>query len=329
MATDPRRSSLENLLAARLRPAPALPPLPAWRREERWAHGPGSDDGFVYTYDGDAHAPLRLPESHAFVGARVWDAAVLHAKWLEAVASRRHTRVGADGDAARGEAGGGGTWCNPTTFVLAHSVVVELGAGTGLVGLVAATLGGGRCAGVLTDQPPLVPQLAANAAAAGLAGRVHALPLTWGNDEHARGVVEAAAVAAGWAGGDDSGGQGPTLTDALLLACDMAAPVRDVPPFVCSLRALCRGLAERRASATAVPRGEAWRGPRLLLAVQHHREFTPPLLAALAAEGCDVARVPDASLHPAYVSPRHSVYVVTPPAAWVVCLERSAVGGWV
>lgn len=307
--TDPLRSSLESVLAARLRPAPAAPPVPEWRREEQWAHAPaqahGTVDGvFVYRFDGNAHPPLRLPESHAFVGARVWDAAVLQAKWLEAAAAR----VGAN-------APRGGAATAATPAALSGSVIVELGAGTGLVGLVAATLGGGRCAAVLTDQPPLVPQLAANAAAAGLASRVHALPLTWGRDEHARAVVEAAAVSAGWAR-RDGGGAGPILTDALLLACDMAAPVRDVPPFVSSLRALCRGLAERR--AVALPEKAAcWPGPRLLMAVQHHREFTPPLLAALVAEGCEVARVPDASLHPDYVCPRHSVHIVTPAAAWV------------
>ena len=96
--TDPRRSSLESVLAARLRPAPAAPPVPEWRREEQWAHAPaqahGTVDGvFVYRFDGDAHPPLRLPESHAFVGARVWDAAVLQAKWLEAAAA---ARVGAN-----------------------------------------------------------------------------------------------------------------------------------------------------------------------------------------------------------------------------------------
>lgn len=82
----------------------------------------------------------------------------------------------------------------------------------------------------------------------------------------------------------------------IVLASDLAAPVKSVPPFLATL-------AEVFGSNPAAV---------LWLACQSHREFTPALLAALRASYC-VVDVPEAELHPEYVSPtrRHSLHVVT------------------
>ncbi|XP_032882459.1 protein-lysine methyltransferase METTL21D [Amblyraja radiata] len=79
---------------------------------------------FVRPVERRAGSPLRLRQrAVGGVGAVVWDAALVLAKYLE----RAWPRLG-DGSA---DGGGGG----------ARPVVVELGAGTGLVGLMAASLG--------------------------------------------------------------------------------------------------------------------------------------------------------------------------------------------
>lgn len=56
--------------------------------------------------------------------------------------------------------------------------VLELGSGTGIVGLTAAAMG---ATVVMSDQPELVPLLDANIAANGLATNARAVPLVWGD----------------------------------------------------------------------------------------------------------------------------------------------------
>ena len=66
--------------------------------------------------------------------------------------------------------------------------VVEIGAGTGLVGLVAAALGAGPV--ILTDLAHLVAYMGSNAALNGLGDGVTAMELEWGNAAHIASVLK-------------------------------------------------------------------------------------------------------------------------------------------
>lgn len=311
------KAALAGLLARRLQPPPPQA-VPTWRREELWRTDPAAaatlleaGHSFAYEFERSSAAPLSppqqitLPESHDQVGCRVWDGAVLAGKLLE--------RAVADG-----------------RLDLRGAAVLELGAGTGLVGLVAAALGDDATRVALTDVPALVPQLRENVERNGVRPRALAAPLTWGVDADADAAVGALQEAGA-----------PPLP--LLLASDMAAPVKHVPDFLTSLlrllppsgvasasselSAAVRAAIDAAASATAEFSPEAYPllqpsaatpqqllpRPCLLLVAQHHREFTAPLLAGCAAAGYTVARLPpDEWLHPAYRSPRHTVFVVAP-----------------
>ena len=59
--------------------------------------------------------------------------------------------------------------------------ILELGAGTGIVGLTAAAVGGAQSV-VLTDQPDMVPLLEQNIASNNLRATARAAPLLWGCD---------------------------------------------------------------------------------------------------------------------------------------------------
>ncbi|THU55403.1 hypothetical protein C4D60_Mb11t06180 [Musa balbisiana] len=98
----------------------------------------------------------------ALTGSWLWDSAIHLAEWMAA-----------DGGPH-----------------LAGATVLELGAGTGLPGLVAAAMGAARV--VLTDVAPLLPGLRASAEANGLGNRVEVCELRWGSGEQA--VAEADVV---------------------------------------------------------------------------------------------------------------------------------------
>ena len=66
--------------------------------------------------------------------------------------------------------------------------MVEIGAGTGLVGLVAAALGAGPV--ILTDLAHLVAYMGSNAALNGLSDGVTAMELEWGNAAHIASVLK-------------------------------------------------------------------------------------------------------------------------------------------
>ncbi|GLU05473.1 hypothetical protein SLE2022_225740 [Rubroshorea leprosula] len=91
-------------------------------------------------------------------GSWVWDSALVLSKWM-------FTQVDFQGKS-----------------------VLEVGAGAGVPGLVAARLGASRV--VLTDVKPLLPGLLKNVEANTLTDRVEVKELVWGSDESALGLSE-------------------------------------------------------------------------------------------------------------------------------------------
>lgn len=89
-------------------------------------------------------------------GSWVWNSAVVLAEWMA-------------------------TRCKLFDFDFKDKTVIELGAGAGLPGLMAALLGASRV--VLTDVESLLPGLLQNVDANGLGDRVEVRELVWGSDE--------------------------------------------------------------------------------------------------------------------------------------------------
>ncbi|XP_023553140.1 protein N-lysine methyltransferase METTL21A-like [Cucurbita pepo subsp. pepo] len=89
-------------------------------------------------------------------GSWVWNSAFVLAEWMA-------------------------TQCKLFDFDFRDKTVIELGAGAGLPGLMAALLGARRV--VLTDVEPLLPGLLRNVDANGLEDRVEVRELVWGLDE--------------------------------------------------------------------------------------------------------------------------------------------------
>ncbi|KAJ2718198.1 Protein-lysine N-methyltransferase efm6 [Coemansia sp. Benny D115] len=121
------------------------------------------DDYIEYELEisSNASAPVRVLQdptgaSRTGVGSTVWDAALVMAKYLDHQVSRG-------------------------TLDLAGKLVVELGAGTGLVGLALARMQPG-CRVVLTDKKELVPLLRRNIAFNHAETNVQAQELDWTDD---------------------------------------------------------------------------------------------------------------------------------------------------
>ena len=289
--------------------------IPVWRREERWHDVNELEASFTYSFDDDATTlPLAVRESHEAVGCRVWDGAMLCSKYLE-----------------RERANPGGYFAAALNRADAHrSVVVELGAGTGLVGLVVASLLGQVTTPtpsvVLTDLPLLLPRLRDSVARnASVASTVSVRPLVWGNAGHAADLLASMGREGSWLAAGD-----------LVVASDLAAPIKHVADLMMTLRALMPPPSLTEPSTTTRPAGcngaapvhgctdftpttllartaasLAGVGPLLLLCCQAEREFTPPLLEALIAVYA-VSKVPVEELHPAYTSAKHAIYLVSP-----------------
>lgn len=316
------KAALETLLSKRLNLASAnltidsqatssLPAVPSWKREELWHARPTAasayaEEGHAFTYRfDDARRQLEFVESHDQIGFRVWDGAMIVSKWLEGAV--KDGRIDFSGRR-----------------------IVELGAGTGIVGLVASMLGDDDTKAVLTDMPALIPRMADNISSNGVSARCCAMPLTWANEDHVATVL------------DDSGGP-PDI----VIACDMAAAVKYVAPFMESLARLLPsvGRTDKEMSSSTgekssmptppaqsvaatsdgannelaeafltdfppIDAGAIIKSPCFLLCAQHHREFTAPLLQACAAR-YTVRIVPQEQWHPDYRSQRHSIYVIT------------------
>lgn len=302
------------------------------------------DGAFAYHFDDTSISPINIIETHEEIGCRVWDAASLLGKFLEAHAGE-------------------------LTGVLAHCNIVELGAGTGITAMVAARLLPSSTRILATDIPAVCRATQATLAHNSLEKRVTCEPLVWGNSEHIAAAHEWAksrppskdSVSA-YAASEASAAC--SAVD-LVIACDIAAPIKYAESFVATVAALlppspatasaapsvvgscgvaASGVDAGSASAAAVKGAEASVGgagssasslegssaaredppvadsladllrlPCALLACQVHRDITEPLLDGLRAVygAASVREVPQSLLHPSFRSPRHTLYVVS------------------
>lgn len=188
------------------------------------------DGAFAYHFDDKSISPIKITETHDEIGCRVWDAATLLGKFLEAHA---------------GELAG----------ILAHRNIVELGAGTGITAMVAARLLPPSVRILATDIPTVCRATQATLASNSLDKRVTCEPLVWGNVEHIAAAHEwarsrptsggsaavdssdAAAAAAGLAASASEPQQSGSAVD-LVIACDIAAPIKFADSFVDTVAAL-------------------------------------------------------------------------------------------
>jgi predicted nicotinamide N-methyase len=149
----PRNASL--MLASFLSSAMQTRPRPqlqsGWQREVGFVPQSAFSEG-LYTFSFKDGRTLSIPESFEAIGSRVWDCAPSMARWFE------------KGDFVRGKK------------------ILELGAGTGLLGLACATLGASTV--VLTDLPSILPSMQRSIKATGLGSICEARALDW-NDADA------------------------------------------------------------------------------------------------------------------------------------------------
>ncbi|KAJ1693261.1 hypothetical protein LUZ63_009959 [Rhynchospora breviuscula] len=96
-------------------------------------------------------------------GSWLWDSALCLSEWISEAVANNQVRI-------------------------SGATVLELGAGTGLPGLFAATYGASHV--VLTDVGSLVPNLCANVGANGLEDLVQVMELKWGEDASMLGQVD-------------------------------------------------------------------------------------------------------------------------------------------
>ena len=318
-----RRAELQRALEAKQ--------IPAWRREDLWVVPDivpellEPDADFMYRFDNEALPQIVLHESHEAVGARVWDGAVLLGKYLEKEAA----------------VSGGLFVATPTPPATGGRIIVEIGAGTGLVGLVLSSLlnkcaaaSGGRegllqydSTVIMTDMPALLPRIQSgidrNALRDGGRTKREAMPLVWGNAEHAERLLTAHGRGACLAPGD------------VIVASDLAAPLSAASALLCTLQTLMppttaldsvagtilsptspppylSAAADTAAtSLSSVFASIAPHVPVMLLCCQLHRDFTEPLISG-CSERYTVCRVPPAELHPHFVSEKHAVFLIHP-----------------
>lgn len=208
-------------------------------------------DGGGFTIENHVHkrvSAVRVSEVHNAglgTGLTIWDGAVVLAKYVE------HNAAALD---------------------LANQRVLELGAGTGVVGLAVAAAGAPSV--VLTDLPYTIDNLRANIArnrAAFEGAEVKAHVLDWFNP--AQVVV-----------GEPGAATPPPIS--LILGADVVWVSELIPPLVRTLRVLCEGTTP---------------SPRVLIAHQTRSRAGDALFfGLLAGAGFSVLELPRTAHHPAF-----------------------------
>jgi len=115
---------------------------------------------YTYTFQDGDHDNIVLQQG-AGLGMSVWDCGVMMAKYLE---------------------------LQPTEF-FEGKTFVELGSGTGVLGLVCAALGGTVIVSDKDDEKPIIDLLKGNLERNPV-GDIRYMPLTWGVEEHADALLE-------------------------------------------------------------------------------------------------------------------------------------------
>ena len=157
---------LDSMLQTRMATAQATPHAPqniqSWERENRSAATSGSFDEGGYTYTlGDGRS-LVITENCTGLGNRLWDSCFMICKALE------HSKASFN--------------------ISPRRSVVELGAGCGLLGMLASHLGAAEV--VCTDLSQVVPHLEDNLRSNNMPPSVTSSTLEWGLQEHLDSVVE-------------------------------------------------------------------------------------------------------------------------------------------
>eukprot|EP00924_Labyrinthula_sp_SR-Ha-C_P005295 maker-scaffold_1-snap-gene-27.47-mRNA-1 protein AED:0.03 eAED:0.03 QI:138/1/1/1/0.66/0.5/4/121/256 len=214
----------------------------SWERERNGAAFYGSiDNVFEYTFENQNDVVRIREDPGKDIGARVWDVAIQFSKFLEQNRS-----------------------------ILLNKSVLEIGAGTGLCGLVAGKLGAEKV--VLTDLPRVVPILEEQVSLQDFdVSSVSAKELTWGKnlDEYSK-----------------------VYTDIdLILLSDMAAPVPEVENLLFTLETLL----------------EVNPDALVLFGMHIHREFSTPFISQ-AKQIFNVERILDAEFNPKFISDRVELY---------------------
>jgi predicted nicotinamide N-methyase len=276
--------------------------VPLWRREELWkVRDPTAREkaamceDFCYTFDRsdscelntaeqaryNALEPIFMRENHDQIGHRVWDGAMIMSKFLERCVFGMSAELSTSCFSA--------ALVNSLKSGFAGMRVLEVGSGTGIVGMVAARLSTVKDSAPAsfwaTDIPAVIPQLATNIVRNNLQHIMMAEPLTWGNAEHEDALMEKV---------NKSGTR--NLFD-VIIASDLAAPESAAPALVSSLLRIMR----------------ACHSPPVLIVVsQLHREFTPAFRAALSGSAAfESVDIPSTAWHPDYTSERHCLWVST------------------
>eukprot|EP00199_Chlamydomonas_sp_CCMP681_P005420 CAMPEP_0119105744 /NCGR_PEP_ID=MMETSP1180-20130426/3629_1 /TAXON_ID=3052 ORGANISM="Chlamydomonas cf sp, Strain CCMP681" /NCGR_SAMPLE_ID=MMETSP1180 /ASSEMBLY_ACC=CAM_ASM_000741 /LENGTH=248 /DNA_ID=CAMNT_0007090883 /DNA_START=39 /DNA_END=785 /DNA_ORIENTATION=- len=181
--------------------------------------------------------------------------------------------------------------------------VLELGSGTGVVGLAAAALGASSVA--LTDLSHVLPNIQrniqANQAAIGSA-RVAALPLSWGDPAHLREVWA-------WFGQAEQHHQSSAPFNLLVLASDLAYESATLPALTKVLRSCLQG--QTQVAEDSQGQGQACSPQQRILLAYEEREGMDELWEeALAASKLEAHLVPEEEQHEDWRTPEIKLYWV-------------------
>lgn len=255
---EAKKTMLAKMLEIRSSEKPKSSSENDWERERNIkAFYDQQDEMFLFLSEPNSGRKqlVLIEEEHGKdIGARVWDVALIISKYIE---------------------------LNPD--IVRNKRCLEIGAGTGIVGILSAVLGATSI--VLTDLPRVLPILQKQVEV----NRNNFLELTGGDISETVFVQE---LTWGKNVGDYQQLFGDNLD--LILVSDLAAPTKEVPNLIESLRALL----------------QLNKHSRILLALNIIREFTPPFLEQ-SANIFEFAEIEQTKWHPKYTSPRCRMFWIS------------------